>query len=430
MKLTVFIPGIMGSELFLGDEKLWPPKVNETIGGYKRVDRLLDDAVVPGEIIEKVACFDVYEPILDFLARTEPDERFLAFPYDWRQDLEDTAGRLADTLDAVAGADEVRIVAHSMGGLVSRVLLESGAFEDRPWFARVTQLITLATPHKGAPQALVSILGIDGTMGLSPADAKRVTGDARYPSTYQLLPAPDDQGAWDVTSPAARLIDLYADGEAVLGLDPALLDRARWLHETIGPARRPPHVRYFAFVASGHDTTTRINLSGGDLSHTAGDDAGDGTVPMWSAAAGAVQKQVAAGEHSKFFRDEKVRFRIGDLLGRTPDMMARAQAMAAVTLRLSVNKPVFDRRDEWVEVLLVPNRPVETLEGELSLSRLGDDGSMTEVALEEVTYRGPKLTRLSVRMARPGEAGAYSLGFSGEPGLADRGGDAFSVREG
>ncbi len=135
-KLTVFLPGIMGSELFLGGEKLWPPKVSETIRGYQRVDKLLDEAVVHGEVIDKVACFDVYEPILGLLSRTEADERFVAFPYDWRQDLEVTAARLADTLDEADTGGEVRIVAHSMGGLVSRVLLESGAFDTRAWFGR------------------------------------------------------------------------------------------------------------------------------------------------------------------------------------------------------------------------------------------------------------------------------------------------------
>src|SRR3712207_7538424 len=48
------------------------------------------------------------------------------------------------------GDAEVSLVAHSMGGLISRYYLESGRFNDRPGFRAVRRLITMGTPHRGA----------------------------------------------------------------------------------------------------------------------------------------------------------------------------------------------------------------------------------------------------------------------------------------
>jgi len=62
-------------------------------------------------------------------------------------DIEDFAVQLANKIDAVCaatGATQVALVAHSMGGLVSRAYLR------RFGPARVSQLITVGTPHHGS----------------------------------------------------------------------------------------------------------------------------------------------------------------------------------------------------------------------------------------------------------------------------------------
>ena len=58
MHTLVFIPGIMGSELFSADgEKLWPPTgVEIKITGYERMDKLARDDVQVGPVIDQAAC--------------------------------------------------------------------------------------------------------------------------------------------------------------------------------------------------------------------------------------------------------------------------------------------------------------------------------------------------------------------------------------
>lgn len=77
-------------------------------------------------------------------------------PVDTYGDLMSAARRLRGLLAAVArhrpGAD-VDLIAHSQGGVVARLFLERLA---RPWgseLPRVEHLVTLATPHTGAPIA-------------------------------------------------------------------------------------------------------------------------------------------------------------------------------------------------------------------------------------------------------------------------------------
>ena len=47
----------------------------------------------------------------------------------------------------------VALVGHSMGGLILRAACTVATDADRPWPARVTNLVTLGTPHLGAPLA-------------------------------------------------------------------------------------------------------------------------------------------------------------------------------------------------------------------------------------------------------------------------------------
>ena len=84
---VVFVlPGIMGSELAVGGDKVWiePPAL--FLGGLARL------RVGAGDIVAKGVYAPYYESLIDYLADTH---KVIPFPYDWRLSPEVEARRLA-----------------------------------------------------------------------------------------------------------------------------------------------------------------------------------------------------------------------------------------------------------------------------------------------------------------------------------------------
>lgn len=63
----------------------------------------------------------------------------------------DNGRRLARLLDDLADAQDVALVGHSMGGLVARSACHAAEAEGRAWRAKLRSLVTLGSPHLGAP---------------------------------------------------------------------------------------------------------------------------------------------------------------------------------------------------------------------------------------------------------------------------------------
>jgi pimeloyl-ACP methyl ester carboxylesterase len=103
---------------------------------------------------------------------------------------------------------QVYLVGHSMGGLVARAYLESlgnpvGGTADK-WYGKIKALITLGTPHLGAPLAVEAITGALGRIlaaiklimpliNIPPNYGAMIQAfvNSQYcPSAYELLPPP------------------------------------------------------------------------------------------------------------------------------------------------------------------------------------------------------------------------------------------------
>lgn len=174
------VPGIGGSVLARpGDPDgaaVWDASKSEIGKGLFHPGRLdIDEPLEPRGLTEstKFLGFTLvpgYELLLKMLEkegfgavdrRGDPNAPVIgasvvAVPYDFRRSIVAAAERLDAVVDAhfdgasdAERAKRVIVVAHSMGGLVARVWL--GLLRRWPW---CRSLITLGTPHRGAPKAL------------------------------------------------------------------------------------------------------------------------------------------------------------------------------------------------------------------------------------------------------------------------------------
>ena len=224
-----------------------------------------------------------------------PDRRVLdanvvAFPYDFRKSITASAECLAadvtERLSALGARDEpgrVIVVAHSMGGLVARYWM--GPLGG--W--RVCRaLITLGTPHRGAPKALNWVVGGVRVGGRVWPGVTRLFRE--WPSVTELLPR--YPAICDETAQVAR----YPHQLPIGWLQPAA-EKAFRVHEDIAAAWEqvpPSGPEFVPRIGWSHDTLDAAFWDGSRLRvekqapswlSAPGweNDFGDGTVPAISA---------------------------------------------------------------------------------------------------------------------------------------------------
>ena len=166
-KPAVFVlPGILGSNLKQGTAdaaaRIWlSPRL---IGGFDRL------AYQPGGadgVQEDGPIGAVYSDLTAYLAATH---EVIPFGYDWRRPLEEEAARLAlrvkAALDARTSTQQpVRILAHSMGGLLARTMqLVDPATWTRLMAHADARFVMLGTPNGGS-WAPMQVLSGDDTFG-------------------------------------------------------------------------------------------------------------------------------------------------------------------------------------------------------------------------------------------------------------------------
>ncbi len=134
---VIIVPGILGSA---EQDGVW--RIDPIFHVY---DNLVDTLLVNGYIL---------------------DQTLFTFPYDWRKSNVDTAVLLKTKIDSVkviCGCSKVDIVAHSMGGLVTRYYAQSAQYGQD-----IDNLIFLGTPHRGSPKDYLTWEA--GELPLKPVD--------------------------------------------------------------------------------------------------------------------------------------------------------------------------------------------------------------------------------------------------------------------
>jgi hypothetical protein len=226
-------------------------------------------------------------------AAVPPDVDVVRVPYDFRRSIADAAEEVGRAVTAAVGDSgrQVVVVAHSMGGLVARYWI--GACDG---WRHTRALITLGTPHRGAPRALDWLFNGAG-MGL--LRLPKITEVLRsWPGVYELLPQYPavlrDGTAVEVFELLAENVRRLGDRDAPTRVLRGVADAAR-VHRDVdeGWRRIPPDrvLGFLPFFGRGHATLGHAEVRGRRV-RVAKRDAewrgnvgwrGDGTVPALAA---------------------------------------------------------------------------------------------------------------------------------------------------
>ncbi len=218
--------------------------------------------------IEPEAIFDDFYD--DLCLRLEATHRVERFAYDWRLPVQDHAKdllALLKKLEKERGNQPLRILAHSMGGLVVRAM----AAQDLPYWKKLLEIpgarvVMLGTPHQGSHAAAGMMIGRHDVLRKLAIAYKgnslqeHVDVVATLPGAMQLMPRRE----------------FLSQGVDVI---PDYLDANFWQGLRTGPGEAPKVVdRFFGNGIVGVPSTKAIE-SGKKLYELAGFDATNPSMP-------------------------------------------------------------------------------------------------------------------------------------------------------
>jgi pimeloyl-ACP methyl ester carboxylesterase len=300
---VIIVPGIMGSQLGLvrsaplPNDVLWVDPIDIGLGRLAAL-RLPGTAriVSLGVVIYSYLKLKLHLRAAGFAVSFHD--------YDWRLGVDELGRSFAERLRNES-SQRIAIVAHSMGGLVSRVAVAL------PGAERVERVLLLGSPNFGSYAPIQALRGTYAVV----RKLARLVGDSSaevlcgeifntFPSLYQMLPAAScsngtdlfDVGSWPGSGPRP---------------DPALLEHARTVQSTFAQ----PDARFASIVGIGHETVTSVRRRGDDFVYTITRH-GDGTVPTISAALPGAPAHYAQVAHSDLTRDRVVAAAVVDLLSK------------------------------------------------------------------------------------------------------------------
>jgi hypothetical protein len=316
--VVVILPGILGSVLRKNGTDVWGLSVGAIARTLWHFGDNIKDLAIPENEMDlddyddgvsatrllpdthlvpyfwKVDGYSLVAKTLQNYLGLKTGQNYFEFPYDWRLDNRVAARRLRELsmrwLDAQkrAGAMKPRLIliAHSMGGLVSRYFLEVLG----GW--RVTRmLITFGTPFRGSVNALNFISnGLVKRVGpIKLLDLSEMIRS--FPSVYQLLPT---YACYDPTGNGNYLH--LNEAASIPHLVPDMVAKAFAFHKEIQEAveensndeeYKSRGYRTFPFVGTFQPTFQSAGWDGRAVKALqefhGNDDGGDGTVPRGSA---------------------------------------------------------------------------------------------------------------------------------------------------
>jgi pimeloyl-ACP methyl ester carboxylesterase len=419
----IFVPGLLGSRLCRSNaakpgahEEVWG-----TLGALSQFHSLRlpptraagNDDVRPCGLVREIVYLgfltqQVYGPVvthLQSLGYREGRDLFI-FDYDWRRSVFENAELLAAFVqqNVPDSSQRIDILAHSMGGLISRVYAVKFGGS-----ARMARLMSAGTPFLGSVKAFETVekgwSGINYFLGGLTAVRQTIL---TFPSLFELMPryaacCDADQAKVSTFAPseAASWESLRWDGVDV-GSMPDL--RSTFLRvqelESIVDSALPPDVEDVLIIGVDQRTSQRVAFERGGIRTSLRVQttwAGDGTVVRESAALpGRTLHSTSFADHQQILHDPQVREFVGVALTRgVPEAMRTVKVRPRSTIRAVDGSPT-----ELVGVAVTTSQPIY---------RSGDR-AQARVHFRLGTQRAlsPHLIRLSFR-APDGRETAISL---------------------
>ena len=336
---VLIVPGIMGSQLGLARA---PPLPNDIVWldpldiQHGRLAALRLPAAAPivplGVVLFSYLRLKLHLRAAGFAVEFHD--------YDWRLSIVQSGRALAERLHTLRPAP-VAIVAHSMGGLVSRAAL---ALEHTRHLER---LVLLGTPNCGSFAAVQALRGTYAVVRKLARLAQQSSAESlsaevfhAFPSLYELLPSGScsvaggnlfDARSWPAAGPRPRA---------------ELLEAARATQGQLAP----PDERFAVIAGVGAETVTAVRRRGEEFLYTL-TRGGDGTVPLESALLPGVRSAYARAAHSDLTRHAVVAAAVVDLLRsgstrRLPSRWASA-ALAAAQVSDAELRRTHAEKVEW-----------------------------------------------------------------------------------
>jgi hypothetical protein len=380
-----------------------------------------------------------------FSASADPPTLYVA-PYDWRLDLAVSAeSRLAPVIRRIdqdwKRKADIHIMAHSLGGLLTRYYLQSGKFNGQPGFGAIRTFATFGTPHNGAPVALAGALGLHAASFLSLDQSMRLANDERYPALYQTFPLFDAPIIWKRMAGGHLDVLTLADRDFAtkkLKLNAKNLDAAVAFRDAIDLAKRPlPRtIRTFLMVGTRFDTITHFFWNGSSADKVETRDAGDGTVSIQGAFLPGMQLQFTGEAHTDLISSQDARQALQGLFD-AHGLLAAPPVPGEERLVLSVRDRAVDA-DGPMHVRVHAEGEIAAFEGDLvweRATRKEGQAELTEAdfsplgmtALVPIRYAGPTAETLMLRLTAPTMTGIYRLALKRKSGPDSRS-EVFVVR--
>jgi pSer/pThr/pTyr-binding forkhead associated (FHA) protein len=309
-RTVVFVPGLMGSEFWLGNERIWPNVktlfTNPEIFNYPsdvplEPRNIVDEVVIIPNLIKQ----DQYNRLGDYLVDELGYQRgvdFFEFPYDWRQDVRVSARQLGQLIESLPATQPIIIIAHSLGTMVTRYYVERLGGNKR-----IERVILMGGPHKGAVKGLVSMLVAPQVLPFGILGERLRQIVLTFPSSYQILP---DYAVG--TDQSGRKIN-FLEEESWLGPKYRhLLEIGRQFRKELGVTSSIPSVSIFGYGIKTISDVSVVRDQHGELMKVdyLRKDIGDGSVLEQSAFLLGSDIHPVHQNHGALFVDNDVRMRL------------------------------------------------------------------------------------------------------------------------